>query len=113
MINANLDILPLLLFFLHKPGRETPTPCIDHTAALFPLDRGVQTQVLSTRETQAAKLFLVAQPLGAELHQRFQLGQGLFDFGHGSRAVDELAVLWVVLLVGDDQGQEGDCLACA
>lgn len=44
--------------------------------------------------------------LSPELHQRLQFGQGLLDLGHCSRTIDELSVLRIVLLVGDNQREK-------
>lgn len=49
--------------------------------------------------------------MGTVLHQRLQLGQSLLDLGHRSGAVNELAVLGIVLLIGHNEGQERDRLA--
>ena len=71
----------------------------------------MQTQILSTCQTECAKIFGIPKFLSPELHQRLQLGQGLLDLGHGSRTVDELSVLRIMLLVGDNQREEGYCLS--
>lgn len=103
VVDARLHILALFPLLLDEAGRQAATPGVDNGTTLLPLDRGMQTQVLSTCQTETAELFFVPEPLGSELHERSQLDEGLFDFGHCSRAVDQLPVLWVVLLVGDDE----------
>lgn len=136
MVDACIDILALLLLLPDEAGCETATTRINDAATLFPLYRGMETEIFATGEPQTSKLFFVTQPLGPELHQRFQLDQGLFDFGHGTcvlrsarpgeapslgdpgmprhtRAVDELAVLGVVLLVCHNEREQGDGFPCA
>lgn len=136
MVDACIDILALLLLLPDEAGCETPTTRINDAATLFPLYRGMETEIFATGEPQTSKLFFVTQPLGPEFHQGFQLDQGLFDFGHGTcvlrsarpgeapslgdpgmprhtRAVDELAVLGVVLLVCHNEREQGDGFPCA
>lgn len=82
VVDANLDILPLLFLLLDETSRETAAPCIDDVTALFPSDRRVQTEILSTGEAEAPELLLVPEPFSTEFHQSLQLDQRLFDLGH-------------------------------
>lgn len=129
VIDADIHIFPSIFLFFDKARSQTSATSINNRATLFPLDRRVKAQVLSTCETKAAKLFFVAQLLGAILHQRLQLDQSLFDLRHCpyrprqhhsvgetprgllTRAVDELSLLRHVLLVRNNERQQRHGLA--
>lgn len=106
MIDAEINVLAALFLFLDEAGCEATAASVDNVAALLSLDRGVQAEVFATGQADASELLLVAELVCAVLHESLELGQGLFDLRHGSGAVDELALFRVVLLVGDDEGQQ-------
>lgn len=82
MIDANVDILPLLLLLLNEAGRQATTSCVDHITTLLALYRRVQAQVLSTGEAETPEFLFVAKTFCAKLHEGLQLDEGLFDLGH-------------------------------
>lgn len=79
MIDAEVDVLSPLLLFLHKPCCEAAAASIHDRPALLLLDRGVEAQVLPACEAEGPEILNLAQLLGTILHQRLELGQGLFD----------------------------------
>lgn len=50
MIYTEIDVLAFFLLFLDKACSQTSAPSVDHGTTLFPLDRWVKTQVLSTSQ---------------------------------------------------------------
>lgn len=84
MIHADIDILATVLLLLYEAGSEAAAPGIDDSAALLPLDGGVQTEVLPTCQAKASKLLFVTELFGTVLHEGLELGQGLFDLRHGT-----------------------------
>lgn len=103
MVYAKIDVFSALLLFLDETRCQASAPGIDHRTTLLSLHGRVKTKVFPTGEAECTEFLLVAQLFGTVLHQRFQLCQRLLDLRHCSGAVDELSVLWVVLLVRDDQ----------
>jgi hypothetical protein len=73
VIHADVNVLATLLLLLDKAGSKTSTAGIDDGAALFPLHRRMEAQVLSTCQTETTEFFLVPKLLGAVLHERLQL----------------------------------------
>lgn len=69
MVDAEINLLTAILLLLDETGSEAPTASIYNVSALFSLDRGVEAEILSTGQTKAPELFLVAQLLGAVLHE--------------------------------------------
>jgi len=110
VVYADLYILALLLLLLDEPSRQAATASIDDTAALFTFYRGMQTEVLATSEAETPELFFVTKPLCPEFHQFFQLHQSLFDLGHSSGTVYQLAMLRIVLLVCYDEREQSNRL---
>lgn len=80
VIDANIDILASLLLLLDKASSQASTAGVDNATALLPLDRGVETQVLSTRQAKSSELLFVAKLLGSILHQDFEFCQSFLNF---------------------------------
>ncbi len=58
MIDAEFDIFTSLLLFFYKASSQASTACINNRATLLLLDRRVETQIFSTRQSQATEFFL-------------------------------------------------------
>lgn len=84
MIDAKVNILTALFFFLDEPGCQASASGIDHVATLFSLHRWMKAQILSTGQTQRTELLIDAKLLRAVFHQFPQLCQCLLDLGHCS-----------------------------
>lgn len=111
MIYAELDIFSPFFFLLDEARCQASAPGVNHRTTLFSLHGRVETEVLPTGKTECAEFLLVAQFFCAVFHQRLQLRQRFLNLRHCSGAVNELSVLWVVLLVGDDQRQKRNGLS--
>lgn len=111
VVDADIDILASVLLFLDKACSEAPAAGIDDVAALFSLDGGMEAEVLATGQAQASEFLFVAQLLGAVLHEGLEFCQSLFDLGHGTGAVDKFPLLWIILLICDNERQKRDGLA--
>lgn len=84
MIDAHINVLTTILLLLDETGRQASATRIDYRTTFLAFDRGMQTQVFSTREAKPPKIFFVAQLLGTVLHQLTQLSKRLLDLGHCS-----------------------------
>lgn len=69
VVNAEIDLLAAFLLLFDEAGSKASTASIDNVAALFSFDRGMEAEVLATSQAKAPELFLVAQLLGAVLHE--------------------------------------------
>jgi hypothetical protein len=78
--------------FTRRCRRQIPTSRVDRLSLLLPRHFWVETEVLPRGETDASEALVRAAHLLAVLHETLELGEGLFDLGHCSGAVDEFPV---------------------
>ena len=103
MIDAKIDVFSSLLFLFHETSSQTSTASINDCSALLFLHRRMKTQILSTRQSESTELFLFTQLVCTIFHQCLQFCQGLLDFRHCTRAVDEFPTLRIIHLIGHDE----------
>ena len=109
VIDTDVHIFSSLFLLFDESCCQASATSIDYRTALLSPNGWVKAQVLSACQSEPAKVFLVTQFLLSVLHQCFQLGQSFLDLRHCTRAINELPVLWVMLLVSNDEGKQRDC----
>lgn len=79
VIDAEVHFLSSFLLLLDKARCQASTSRINDRSTLFPLHRGMKTQVLSTCEAEPPKVFFVAKLLCSIFHQGLQLHECLLN----------------------------------